>query len=330
MKLIHITYSLLLIWTLTSSSCLFAQEKDTTIATKIQISESLPEPVVTEKKNSSSETTKPDEQTLSFAQLNEPGETKIITPRKILWSIIFLVSGYFSITLIVGFLDSIAERSTRYRIAIKRIVPIVKITCWMLVIFIIIQAVIRPPVATVLAFFTSIAVAVGFAAQDLLKNIFGGLMILFDHPFQVGDKIEIGGNYGEVKDIGLRSTRIITADDSMVSVPNSEMMNKSISNTNVGETNCQVVAEIYLPLNVDTERVRKLAIESAQVSNYIYLNKPIKVIFINEMHDRKSILKMRLKAYVSDIRHEFLFKSDMTEIVMKTLIKENIINPDNF
>ncbi len=263
---------------------------------------------------------------LNRENLGVPNVDEIITPSKIFWTIVFLLLGYVFIRLISGLLNRIGEKSTKYRIAIKRLIPIIKIVGWIFVVFVILQGIIRPPRATVFAFFTSIGVAVGFAAQDLLKNIFGGLMILFDRPFQIGDKIEVGGSYGEVTKIGLRSTRNLTADDSEVSVPNAEMMNSSISNSNSGQTNCQVVAEIYLPIDVDTQRVRKIAIESALVSKYIFLNKPVAVIFVNEMHQRKSLLKMRLKAYVSDIRYEFAFKSDMTEIVLKELVKEGIID----
>jgi small-conductance mechanosensitive channel len=153
-------------------------------------------------------------------------------------------------------------------------------------------------------------------------------MIIFDRPFQVGDKIEIDEHYGEVIKIGLRSTRIVTPDDSIVTIPNGDLMSKPVSNANSGEPNCQVVAELYLPINVDTEQVRQIALEAAQVSKYIYLNKPVVVLFFNEMHERKPFLKMRLKAYVMDIRHEFAFKSDMTEIVLRELIKKNIIVSD--
>lgn len=259
--------------------------------------------------------------------LQTPSIDTIITPGKIIWTLIFLLIGYLSIRIVSGILNRLGERSTKYRITIKRLVPIIRIIGWIFVVFIIIQGIIKPPYAMVLGFFTSVGVAVGFAAQDLLKNIFGGLMILFDRPFQIGDKIEVGGSYGEVLKIGLRSTRIVTADDSEVSVPNAEMMNSSISNSNSGQTNCQVVAEIYLPLDVDTQQVRKIAMEAALVSKYIYLNKPVSVVFVNEMHERKSLLKMRLKAYVSDIRYEFVFKSDMTEIVLKELIKEGLLKP---
>ena len=158
------------------------------------------------------------------------------------------------------------------------------------------------------------------------KNVFGGIMIIFDRAFQVGDKIQVGSFYGEVINIGLRSTKIVTADDSVVSIPNGEIMSQLISNSNTGETNCQVVSEIYLPPYIDIERTREIAIRSAQVSKYVFLNKPIAVIFKNEIFQNRSVLKMRLKAYVLDIRYEFAFMSEMTEIVLKELIKHGIVS----
>jgi small-conductance mechanosensitive channel len=115
----------------------------------------------------------------------------------------------------------------------------------------------------------------------------------------------------------------------MISIPNAEVVNKAVSNSNSGEANCQVVAEIYLPIDVDTNKVRQLALEAARVSRYVYLNKPIVVLFINEVKERRSYLKMRLKAYVSDIRYEFSFQSDMTEIVMRELLEKEIIKKED-
>lgn len=258
-----------------------------------------------------------------------PDIKELISFGKIFWTIVFLLSGYFIINFIGNLLGRFAERSTNYRITIKGLIPVVKMLSWVFVLFIIIAGIFQPPIQTVVAVTASVGIAVGFAAQDILKNVFGGIMILFDRPFQVGDKIEVGEYYGEVVQIGLRSTRIVTADDSLVSVPNAELMNKSVSNSNAGEANCQVVAEIYLPITIDTEKVRAIALETAKVSRYVYLNKPITVLFFNEVKERRSYLKMRLKAYVSDIRNEFVFKSDMTEVVMHELIKNELIDPDD-
>jgi len=258
-----------------------------------------------------------------------PDLKEIISVNKIIWSIILLVITYFIIKLLVLIVYRLAEKSTNHRITLKSIAPFIRIIGWTFVIFVIIHGVFRPPMQTLIAVVASAGIAVGFAAQDILKNIFGGIMILFDRPFQVGDKIAVGDHYGEVKEIGLRSTRIQTKDDSLVSVPNAEVMNTAVSNSNSGEANCQVVAEIYLPIDVDTNTARQIAIEAAQVSRYIYLNKPISVLFFNEVKERRSYLKMRLKAYVSDIRYEFTFQSDMTEIVMKEFLNQGIVNKED-
>ncbi len=257
--------------------------------------------------------------------IGPPAISEFISFTKIFWAFVFLVVGYFIIRLTNRALELLAERSTKYRITVKSLIPVVKILGWVVLIFIVVAGIFQPPAATLLAFSASIGVAVGFASQDILKNIFGGIMILFDRPFQSGDKIEVGSHYGEVIEIGLRSTRIVTPDDSVVSIPNSEIMNTSVSNSNTGETNCQVVAEVYLPVDVDTIEARKIATQAAQVSRYIYLNKPITIVFANEYKDRKSLLKMKIKAYVYDIRDEFKFKSEMTEIAIKKLIEAGLL-----
>lgn len=246
---------------------------------------------------------------------------------KIIYSLIYIIIGYLIIRFIISLLEKYAEKFTNQRITIKGLIPVVKIFGWIFIVTIIIFVIIQPPAATLIAVSASLGIAVGFASQDIIKNIFGGVIILLDRPFTVGDKIELGSHYGEVVEIGLRSTRIVTGDDSLVSIPNGELMNQSVSNSNTGEANCQVVAEIYLPITVDTKRVRQIANESAQVSKYIYLNKPIYVLFFNEVKEGRSYLKMRLKAYVVDIRYEFAFKSDMTEIVIKELLTQKIMDP---
>lgn len=259
--------------------------------------------------------------------LSPPPIWEFFSLGKIIWSLIFIILGYLSIRFIVSLLEKYAEKFTNQRITIKGIIPVIKVFGWLFIIVLIIVGIFKPPTATLLAVSASLGIAVGFASQDIIKNIFGGVIILLDRPFMVGDKIEVGSYYGEVVEIGLRSIRIVTADDSLVSIPNGELMNQSVSNSNTGEANCQVVAEIYLPITVDTKQVRQLAIESAQVSKYIYLNKPIYVLFFNEVKEGRSYLKMRLKAYVVDIRYEFAFKSDMTEIVLKQLLEQKIMDP---
>ena len=163
---------------------------------------------------------------------------EVISLSKIFWTIVILFLGYYFIQLIIKILDIFSERSARFRITIKGIIPIFRILTWSIIIFAIIKGIYDPPFETVIAFTASVGIAVGLAAQDLLKNVFGGMALILDRPFKVGDKIDSGKYYGEVIEIGLRATRLVTADDSVVSVPNAELVNSSVSNANSGELNC--------------------------------------------------------------------------------------------
>ena len=248
---------------------------------------------------------------------------------KILVALIILLVGFYLIKLITRILIFFDKRSPRRKIPFKGIVPIIRLLGWSIIIYLILTFLIQKPSDILIGISVFVGIAVGLASQDILKNIFGGIMILIDRPFRVGDKIKVGDYYGEVVVIGLRFTRIVTDNDSVVNIPNSDTMNQPVANSNSGEPNCQVVAEVFLPIDIDTVAVREIALEVARISKYVYLNKPISVLFFNEVKERRSYLKMRLKAYVMDIKYEFEFKSEMTELIIRELINEGILKKED-
>lgn len=236
---------------------------------------------------------------------------------KLLLSLLILGLTFVFLRVVSGLLHVWGERTARHRVTIKGFIPVVRIIIWIGAFSFIVVAIYQPAMASVLAISASIGVAVGFAAQDLLKNIFGGIIIIIDKPFKIGDKIQIGSHYGEVTGIGLRSTRLVTPTDNLVTVPNAEVMSQSVSNANAGEENCQVVTEVYLPLDADIGRVRQLALETAQVSQYVFINKPVVVLFSQQNVGQRVLLKVKVKAYVNDLRNEFLFQSEITEVLTR-------------
>lgn len=232
---------------------------------------------------------------------------------KLFWTLVVFGVGYFLNRLVARILENFSERFPNYRLFLKRLLPIVRISIWILTAYVAIQGVIQPPWQTLVTVLASFGLAVGFASQDILKNIFGGIMILLDRPFQVGDKIQVEGHYGEVVSIGLRSTRVVTPDDSMVSVPNGEIMNRSVSNANSGELNCQVVTEFYLPDKTSISEIRDKARKVAITSPYVYLKKPVSIVVKEVVEGQQKWLKLRVKAYVFDIRYEFAMMTDITD-----------------
>ena len=268
--------------------------------------------------------------TLQAATKGIPALSDIISYDKIYWTILILICTYLFTKFIIAILDGFAERSSDYRLFFKRLVPVLRLLTWILALYFIIEGVINPPLETIFTMIASIGLAIGFASQDILKNFFGGFMIILDRPFQVGDKIQIDSHYGEVIQIGLRSTRIVTGDDSVITIPNGELMNKSVSNSNTGALDCQVVSEIYVNTDVDLIKVKQIALRAASTSRYVFLNKPINVITINETKGNQTLIKLRVKAYVVDVRYEFLFMGDMTEIIIQSLQKEGILAKQAF
>ena len=223
-------------------------------------------------------------------------------------------------------LDRMSERSAKRRLSFKRLVPVVRILTWFLAVFFIALVILRVDAQGLLATGAALGVAVGFAAQDILKNVLGGLIVLFDQPFQVGDKISVSGTYGEVVSIGLRSTRMETPDDNLVSVPNAQIVAGQVANANAGELNCQVVTDLYLPGWVDEGEAKRMAFEAAASSRYVFLNKPI-VVLVKDEFSETFLTHLKVKAYVMDPRYEFLFMSDVTEKARAAFREAGLLEP---
>ena len=239
-----------------------------------------------------------------------------------------LVVAFFMLVIrtVTWVLDTLSERSARRRLFYKRLVPILRILLWLLAAYLIVSGIFQVPAARLFTAAAAIGVVLGFAAQDLLKNLFGGIILVFDQPFQVGDKISVGGTYGEVVSIGLRSTRIVTAEDNLVSVPNAQVVDGQVANANAGELNCQVVTELYLPGFIDETRAKKIAFDAAASSKYVFLNKPI-VVLVKDVFKETFLTQIRVKAYVLDPRYEFLFQSDVTERARAGFRDAGLIEP---
>jgi len=254
-----------------------------------------------------------------------PPLQEVVSFSKLFSSALVLLVVWFLTRFVTTVLTNFSERFSSYRLAIKRLVPIAKVSIWAVSLYFIIAGILQPPLETIITVSASVGIAVGFASQDILRNIFGGIMIILDRPFQVGDKIEIDRQYGEVLQIGLRSVRIVTEDDSVVTVPNAEIMNKAVSNANSSALDCQVVAELFLPRDSDSELVSRICRRSAQTSRYVYLQKPVFVHFTHVTVGPRDFMKVRLKAYVLDIRFEQELRSDMTTRAIAELRKHGVL-----
>lgn len=109
-----------------------------------------------------------------------------------------------------------------------------------------------------------VGVAVALAAKETLSNFFGGVSVLLDQPYKVGDYIVLdSGERGEVVEIGLRSTRILTRDDVQISIPNSIITNTKIINESAPEPRFRVRIKIGVAYGSDVDQVEAILLALA-------------------------------------------------------------------
>lgn len=249
--------------------------------------------------------------------------TEIVSFTKVFTIIVVLILVWGFIKVLNWFIDNLVKNFNRYRLKILRVQPMIIVLVWIISIYTLILTLFKPSAETVYALMGSSALALGFAMQDILKNVFGGLLIIIDRPFQIGDKIDINDNYGEVVKIGIRNTIINTSDDNLVSVPNGAIISTDISNANSGSLDCMVVVELWLPININVEKVRKIAHEATITSRYLNYDKPVSILFFDHF-DNQPATKLVIQAYVLDNRYERVFAGDITETAKKAFTLSKI------
>ena len=177
-------------------------------------------------------------------------------------------------------------------------------------------------IAPLLASLGIAGIAIGFAVKDTLANIFGGIQLIIDKTFKVGDKIELNdGTLGVIKDISLRSTRVRTYDNELIIIPNGILANEPIKNHVQPELKQRVVVPFSVEYGSDVDRVKKVVLNVIRkVENF--MEDPEPSVMFMEMAD----FSLNFKAFfwVPSYEYAFAAKEQANCLIYKTLNKESI------
>jgi len=102
------------------------------------------------------------------------------------------------------------------------------------------------------------SVGIGFGLQNVINNFVSGLILLFERPIKVGDVIEVGGNAGEVNNIGIRASVIRTADGSEIIVPNGSLISSQVTNWSLSDRKRAVEVSVNVTGEAEPQRVVEL------------------------------------------------------------------------
>lgn len=223
--------------------------------------------------------------------------------------------------------DSLYQRIPRRRILISQVATTLNFSIYIFGGPFLFYAILQPPREVMLAATGSIAVALGLSLKDLVASVIAGFILLFDRPFQVGDRVAFGDVYGEIESIGLRSVRLVTLDDNLVTIPNNRFMSDVVSSGNAGALDMMLLFDFYIALDADIRKARDLLYEVVVTSRYAYLKKPVNIVMTEMAVAERLAIQLRAKAYVIDVRFEKAFQTDVVLRATEAFNRHQIKRP---
>jgi MscS family membrane protein len=258
--------------------------------------------------------------------LTQGGEANVLAQLslvKILIVVVLVVAAWVLLKWIRGLFDGLEKHNPRLRFFLRQVEPPLRVAIWFAALLLSAE-ILAPSKSAFLAALGSAALAIGLGLQDLIKNLIGGFVVIVDRPFQTGDRVEFGEACGEVKQIGLRSTKVLADSGMLVTIPNADVLTKPIFNANVGVAECMVSAEVALPASADVDEALKLCRQVAVCCPYTYLGRHVEVD-LHQDNKRQKMTLLVIQAYVYDHRFASAMKTDILRRAQREFLSHGIL-----
>ena len=241
-------------------------------------------------------------------------------------SIPLIVGATFLIRLLENAGENLAIRFSNRRPTIQKVQTSARFFLYILTFGVALSLSIRldPTALTVIG--GTLAFAVGFALRDLVASFIAGITIMFDRPFQVGDRVAYGGEYGDIIQIGIRSVRMNTLDHNIITIPNNKVFTDVTSSGNYGALEMQVPMDFYIGIDQDAVLAAELIREACLTSPYVYLAQPITVSAKQVILQDYIAFQLKARPYVYDCKFEKPFETDVHFRVLEAF-REHDIGP---
>jgi small-conductance mechanosensitive channel len=141
--------------------------------------------------------------------------------------------------------------------------------------------------------FGLLSVGIGFGLQNITSNFVAGLILLFERPIKVGDRVTVGGIEGDVIEINIRSTTIRSLNNIDIIVPNSEFVSSQVVNWSHGDRKIRLDIEVGVSYNSDLETVLR-SLKEVATENPEILRDPEPDVHLREFGDSSWNMKLRI------------------------------------
>jgi small-conductance mechanosensitive channel len=252
---------------------------------------------------------------------------KIVRWEGVLASLVLIVGTWLALRLLDTFLHAFGRAYTERRLLLQKLGSFIRFGAYGVLAIVVVLLSFELDRQILVLIGGTLAVAAGFAFRDAAGAIIAGVLILIDRPFQLGDRVRFGGEYGDVIAMGLRSVKLRTLDDSVVTIPNSRFMTDVTVCGNYGVLDMQIEIDFHIGIDQDVETARRLVREATVLSSFVHLPKSIEVLVSEVIVGNALALEIKLRAYVLDTTYEGRFRTDVTLRVHEAFREHRIGSP---
>jgi small-conductance mechanosensitive channel len=172
--------------------------------------------------------------------------------------------------------------------------------------------------------FGLLSVGIGFGLQSVTANFVAGLVLLFERPIKIGDRITVGDIEGEVEEISMRATRIKTLNNISIIVPNSQFVSSSIVNWSFGDPRVRLEIDVGVSYESDLDLVLQ-SLKEVALENPHVLKKPEPDVLLKEFGD--SSWNMRLRAWIDNPHGHHVIRSEINCAIVRKFRERGIEIP---
>ena len=177
------------------------------------------------------------------------------------------------------------------------------------------------PVDKITIVIGALGVGIGLGLQNIVNNFVSGIVLIFDRPLQIGDVVEIGGHAGKVREIGLRSSTLLTQEGAEVIIPNGDVLSQKIVNWTLTNSQRRLEMELSVSGSTDMEVVSSVIKKAILASKYVYHSRDPQILFTKVNEDG---FDMKTFFWSIDVSKSEEAKSEILILLHEKLNAENL------
>lgn len=172
--------------------------------------------------------------------------------------------------------------------------------------------------------FGLLSVGIGFGLQNITANFISGLIILFERPISVGDRVVVNDIEGDVTEINIRATMVRTVNNIFIIVPNSEFVSKNVINYSHGDPSYRLDIDVGVSYKSDLDTVLE-ALEEVAEKNKSVMKNPDPEVHLIEFGE--SSWNMELRVWIPDVKHYPRVRNELNQAIVRTFQKYGVEIP---